>query len=192
MARIRLHRNEAAGRLPPLCMRCGRPAFQFESLQISWFPPWVNALMLLGVIPYLVVAPLLTRRATLLAPFCPRHRHHWHARQIAIGLAALAFALGVGGSLAWHPPAFLWVLVVLFPLLVATVIVVHRTSVRAVEVTEAFVVIDGVCDEFLDAMSQSESFSLRPGGDSPPPKAVGSDAIQRSAPVLPPPDSIES
>lgn len=192
MARIRLHRNEAAGRLPPLCLRCGRPAFQVESLQISWFPLWVNALMLPGMVPYLIVAPLLTRRATLHAPFCPRHRNHWRVRQNATGLAALAFALGVGGSLAWHPPAFLWVLVALFPLLVATVIVVHSTSVRAVEVTEAFVVIDGVCDEFLDAMSQTESFSLRPGGGSPPPKSVGSDAIQRPAPAVPPPDAIES
>jgi hypothetical protein len=198
MAQVRLHLMEASNcNLPRVCLRCGQPALNLQTLQISWFPPWVNWLMLLGVIPYLIVSPLLTKHAVLNAPFCPRHANHWYVRTQAISIAILVMVFALGVSLGWYPRTFLWVLVILFPLVVIVVTFVHRTSVRPTEVTTTHLVIDGVCDAFVDALVRrdqaiDQAIAESDGVSKVPLKTKNvSDAIQAPARPLPPPNAIE-
>jgi hypothetical protein len=194
MAQVRLHLYEASGDgLPHVCLRCGKPALKLQTLHISWFPPWVNWLMLLGFIPYLIVSPILTKKAVLHAPFCPRHQNHWYARQAVISVSVLVLFAALFGSLGWHPPAFPVALFVLFPAIIVVVTLVHRSSVRPTEVTNTHLVIDGVCDEFVDALVRRDQ-AIAENEDLPkmPLKAkIVSDAIQAPIRPAPPSNAIE-
>ena len=54
MAEIRLGLDEADGDLPEVCMCCGEPATLIRTKRMRWFPPWVNLLILLGLLPYAI------------------------------------------------------------------------------------------------------------------------------------------
>src|SRR5258708_14518335 len=62
MPQIRLDREDADGRLPMVCMRCGEPATVTRTRNMSWCPPWVGVLFLAGLIPYVIVAIIMTKR----------------------------------------------------------------------------------------------------------------------------------
>ena len=90
MAHIRLHVQQADGRLPMVCMRCGEPANVVKTKKLSYYPRWL-ILLVLGGVPGLlllvILALVLRKRATLQTPLCDRHQGHWTIR-LAIGWAA--------------------------------------------------------------------------------------------------------
>jgi hypothetical protein len=194
MAQVRLHLNEASrDGLPRVCLRCGQPALALQTLHISWFPPWVNWLMLLAFIPYLIVSPLLTKHAVLHAPFCPRHENHWRRRSELISISILAVVFAMGLSMGWYRPMFPVVLFVLFPIAIAFVTWVHRSSVRPTEVTNTHLVIDGVCDEFVEALVRRDQAIAVDDDlhDAPLKPTIVSDAIQAPVRPLPPSNAIQ-
>jgi hypothetical protein len=105
MARVRLSRYQAEeGRMPAVCMRCGRPADLTRSRTFSWHPPWIDWFLVLGLILFwpllivgIVLAAVQTKRMYVAVPLCQAHRNHWLWRAWFIygGLAAVV-ALGVG------------------------------------------------------------------------------------------------
>jgi hypothetical protein len=98
MATARLDRDEVTGgRLPQMCMKCGAAATVERKKSFSWCPPWVGVLILAGLLPYVIVASILTKRMTVHAPFCAEHQNHWSWRNWFIwgGFACLAL-LGFG------------------------------------------------------------------------------------------------
>src|SRR5262245_26714718 len=101
MARVRLHRGEVRqGGLPPVCMRCGADAELERKRQFSWNPSWVYLLILLGLLPFVIVALVLTKRMTVHAPLCRDHKNHWLTRNLIIYLGLLPVALlGFGAIL---------------------------------------------------------------------------------------------
>ena len=97
MAVIRLDRFEAEeGDLPAVCMKCGAPAVLEKLKQFSWNPPWVILLILIGLLPYVIVALVLTKRMRVRVPLCNEHKNHfaWRAWFIYGGFAGL-FLLGI-------------------------------------------------------------------------------------------------
>src|SRR5437762_8797314 len=81
MAQVTLRDPEWPGyELPPVCMRCGAEATVCKAKRFTWYPPWVNLLILAGLIPYAVVVAILTKRLTVSVPLCGRHRFHWGGR----------------------------------------------------------------------------------------------------------------
>ena len=73
MATVRLYRDETEDfDLPAVCMKCGAPATTWKSKTFSWHPPWVYVLILIGLLPFAIVAMVLTKRRTILAPLCAR------------------------------------------------------------------------------------------------------------------------
>src|ERR1700693_44489 len=97
MAEIRLHLDEADGGLPTVCMRCGEPATVGKSRRMSWCPPWVGVLILVGLVPYVIVALILTKRTLVQAPFCDQHKGHWLKRMlIGLGTFLGVAIVGVG------------------------------------------------------------------------------------------------
>src|ERR1700720_2814473 len=97
MAFLRLHREQADGQLPMVCMRCGDPANIVKTKRLYWFPRWVYLLFLIHPILVVIFALILTRRARIQAPLCERHRWHWLVRQAFVWLTLLGLLiLGAG------------------------------------------------------------------------------------------------
>jgi hypothetical protein len=97
-----------------------------RSKLFSWHPGWVILLILVGLLAYVIVALVLTKRRRVWTPLCRRHANYWSFRAwynygglcailvalfawIAVGAADFANAewwpmagLGLGGAfLAW-------------------------------------------------------------------------------------------
>jgi hypothetical protein len=87
MAHIRLHVQQANGRLPMVCIRCGEPATVVRTKTMSYYPRWLIFLVLGGLPGLLLIVVLalgLRKRARLQTPLCDRHQNHWTIR-LAIG-----------------------------------------------------------------------------------------------------------
>src|ERR1700676_4325966 len=87
--------------VPGVCMKCGAPAVTHKEKNFSWHPQWVAILILVGLLPYILVALILTKRRRVSIPFCEAHKNHWMWR----GLVALAgfgvvLLLFIGGIVA--------------------------------------------------------------------------------------------
>src|SRR5262249_54095806 len=97
MAQVKMDVRDADGRLPDVCMCCGEPATTTKERKMSWVPPWVGVTWLAGgPILYIIIAAIMTKRATVQVPLCDDHEGHWFKRNlIAWGsFAALAFIAG--------------------------------------------------------------------------------------------------
>src|SRR5205807_1917313 len=73
-----------------------------------WSPSWVYVLLLAGLLPFLIVALILTRRMRVLAPLCDAHRNHWLGRALItwgslFGLLLLGFTAGALSELLGPP-----------------------------------------------------------------------------------------
>jgi hypothetical protein len=88
-------RNNAVYDLPLVCMKCGAEATVVRKRQFSWYPPWIWVLFLLSVWPFIIVALILTKRATVEIPFCDKHKNHFLWRLLAGG-AGVAVLVGTG------------------------------------------------------------------------------------------------
>ena len=218
MARIRLLVREADGELPMVCMRCGEPATVVKTKNMAWCPPWVPVLILAGVIVYIIVAIILTKRARLQAPLCDEHKGHWLYRQLIIWgtflpLLVIGIAAVVGISNA--PNQVRNILCPFFGIgglvaLIAGVVllaVAQSTAIRPKEITDREILLEGVADEFVQAVEEMDRDRrarrrVRRGRweddwesdeEPAPPRSIPSDAFkeQRRPRKGPPPDAIE-
>src|SRR6266852_5675304 len=99
MALVRLHRDDADGYIPDVCMACGEPASATKTNQMSWCPPWVGVLILIGLLPYVIVSLILTQRATIQAPLCDQHQGHWFNRLLLTWGSFVLFGLMEAGAI---------------------------------------------------------------------------------------------
>lgn len=96
MARVILALDEVEqGRLPRVCMTCGAPAEVERGKLFSWHPGWVIVLIFIGLLVYVVVALVLTKRRRVWTPLCQRHANYWSVRAWYIlgGFGAILLAL---------------------------------------------------------------------------------------------------
>jgi hypothetical protein len=100
MAWIHLSRYEAEeGDLPDVCMRCGAPATVRKRRRFTSHPLWVYLLIPLGLLPYVIVAIILTEEVPCYTQFCPRHRHHWLFRGLLVWVGfVVILAIIIGSS----------------------------------------------------------------------------------------------
>ena len=172
MARVRLSRYEVEeDDLPPVCMRCGAPAVERVSKAFAWHPPWVLVLLIAGLLPFAIVAFVLTKRMTIRAPLCAAHRNHWFSRLLFtwlsfVGLAVLGVAAVVlmvesgdrrsGGGMSWLAGlACAGATVGLLAWVIATV-TLQLTSIRPTEITDRSILLTGVAREFLEALEDEQ------------------------------------
>jgi hypothetical protein len=95
MATVRLTRREAEhGNLPAACMCCGEPTTLWKTKKFSWQPSWVIATVMAGLLPYVIVSLILTKRMTVRVPLCADHQNHWFKR-VAFNLCYLIFIVGL-------------------------------------------------------------------------------------------------
>jgi hypothetical protein len=160
--------DEANGYLPEVCACCDEPATSTRTKQMSWCPPWVGVLIIAGLLPYLIVMLILTKRATVQVPFCERHKGHWLYRNLLIGGTFVLFALlavaGFAAAMVFGGPRqddlFGFVCLGTFGLglvwLIIT-IVAQNTAIRPKEITDSEILLAGVSGAFVDAVQEADS-----------------------------------
>jgi hypothetical protein len=174
MASIRLYKEELCDpdTLPPVCMKCGKPATTTVKCRFTWYPGWVNILIPAGWLPWLIVRLILERNMRVPAPMCAAHRRHWRLRKmliiggllLAMGLALAAIGVGIGTdgrgneivivllissgvvALAWIPGAIL----------------LHFTAIRTQLITDEVIILRGVCQRFREAVYAASNDTLPP------------------------------
>jgi hypothetical protein len=164
MGRLRLRDNEVrASRLPELCMVCGEPSVKHVKKNFSWYPPWVTALILAGLLPYLIIAAVLSQRMTVDVPLCARHSGHFWKRTLLIWLTLVGWlAVGVLGTvlvteLVPEPDKGYLMAGVCMGFaagLVAVIVVVgiaQNTAIRPKEITNREITLVRVDNKFIDA-----------------------------------------
>jgi hypothetical protein len=167
MARMRLNIREAEGDLPMVCMRCGAPATVVRPKRMSWYPRWVWILILVNLLVVIIVAVILTKRATLEAPLCNDHKNHWSNRMI-IGFGSfvllLVVVIGIIVLMAEASPevqnalggiAVLGCLAAGLAWLVLLA-VLASTAIRPAEITDTNLLLDGVAPAFSDAFEEAK------------------------------------
>jgi len=166
MASLRLGRYEVEKyHLPQVCAKCGDKAVVAPAKRFSWHPQWVIVLIFAGLLIYVIVAVILTKRMTVRLPFCERHRHYWRNRALfmfgglvgvlllGVGAAILAsalddrdgsnlFGVACGGSVVL---GLVW--------LIAAAIV-QTISIRTNEITDDSISLVGVSEDFREAVRE--------------------------------------
>lgn len=170
MAEIRVRLREADGGLPDVCMKCGEPSTVVKTKNMSWCPPWVGILILGGLLPYLIVAMILTKRTRVQAPLCDQHKGHWFNRAlvvwgtfvlfgaICLGGFVLAGAMNNGGGRRGDD-IFGFACagsVVLGLIWLIVLIVAQNTAIRPKEITDKDITLTGLSQEFVDAVEDQD------------------------------------
>jgi hypothetical protein len=171
MAKVRLSRYEVEDRgLPGVCMQCGAQAWSQKAKTFSWCPPWTGVLILAGLLPYVIVVAILTKRMTVHAPLCDEHKNHWAWRNwvLWLGLVILA-VLGIaslvllatqqdrrGGS---NPIAGLACAgtAVAFLIWLITVAIIQQGAIRPTEITDDEITLTNVSAGFVDALEKEQN-----------------------------------
>lgn len=167
MAKIRLYRDEVrADTLPPVCMRCGAAATVYRGKNFSWNPTWVWFLLLVGLLPFLIVALVTSRRMRVNAPLCDLHRNHWLNRgvftyggliaMIIVGIGLIvAISVAEGQKRQVSDEVRGWACaggVVLGVIYVIAAIVVESRTIRPTQITKNTITLVRVSPQFVDAI----------------------------------------
>ena len=161
MAVITANKKEADGHFPAVCMACGQPATVTTVRNMSWVPPWTGVLILAGALPYVIIVLVLTKKATIQAPFCDKHQRHWVNRTLLLwGTFFLFGAIGICSLLLageWAPnnnDVFGGICVgfsVLILVWLCLAIYFQMSGIRPTEITDKEVTLTGVSAAFVDA-----------------------------------------
>lgn len=165
MASITIWKTELADdMLPNVCMKCGATATTTAKKSFRWYPPWINILILAGVLIWAIVASILTKRATVRAPFCDEHAGHWRVRfmiafiplfgALMILIAGITVSAtanmdkdqeSLGGfiALVGGGSFVLWLIVAA---------IVQSTGIRPTEITDDTITLTKVHPGFIDAL----------------------------------------
>jgi hypothetical protein len=132
----------------------------------------------LGLVPFLIIVFVATRRERLVVPVCDRHRFHWLVRLVAsIPIVCLVsipvmyipkflddFAWSLrAGSAFRDSPLFAAVLAAILLPLFGLYALVHLTKVRVTEATETAVTLEGVSERFVHAFRGDSADSIAIG-----------------------------
>jgi hypothetical protein len=160
MAQVTLGRLEAEqGALPPVCLRCGRPAVLYRARRFGWQPGYTYLCLLVTIWPFLLVSLLAHRRMRVLGPWCWNHRHYglirWALFSFAVGFLGAVLALVTAwlitftGAQNEGPQQIVasWIAGIL---LLAILLIARINSLRPIEITSESITLTGVADAFVE------------------------------------------
>jgi hypothetical protein len=108
MAKLTFFRKDLnkAGKLPGVCCLCGEETDYYKYRKFSWCPSWVILLIFVGLLIWIIVAAVLTKRMEAYMPVCAKHKGHWFRRG-TLPLLVLLFGVAVffvGIAIVGSPP----------------------------------------------------------------------------------------
>ncbi len=157
MAEVRIGRSEATqGRLPPVCIRCGKPASAWVRKLFDFQPNWMSRLAMPGVT--LLAGLVLREREQIIIPFCERHKNHWLVHRLWMGGSLVLiplFAIALMAANEDQVAGFMFGLMLGFFLWSVIAVIAHETSVHAKdsETTEHSLTFVHVADDFAKAVN---------------------------------------
>jgi hypothetical protein len=158
-----LARECKRGLLPDVCAKCGQPAVERNYRRFSWHPEWLIVLILVGLLIYIIVALILTKKMAVDLPFCEKHRGYFRKRALMHWGAFFAWlALLIGGivllvnqdqnaPIIETGPVVL-ILSVTFLIMLIGVAISGHMAIRPAEITDRFIKLGNVDEEFIDAL----------------------------------------
>ncbi len=145
--------------LGPVCLKCGTDqALQSRTQVFYWHPPWIYALLLLRVLPYIIGALVTRKKATLTYSLCETHfsamrRAKWFGLLSILAIIAGSVALGVQRATANDVGTML---VVLLAMLVAIVAIarlwIAPTQIQTRKIIKLQAEFTGIAPEALDRL----------------------------------------
>lgn len=152
-------------RLPNLCVKSGVVTNE-EGIRrnLQWHPPWIAITILAGLLIYVILALVLTKRATITMPLSEdekQKRRSWLAVNWIIGLGSLALVIGcIGGFTVINRPSdemsialMLGIVAGIIGMLVA--LVIGQTVARILKptkITETHLWLKGVHESILSQL----------------------------------------
>jgi hypothetical protein len=90
----------SADDLPQICAQCGAPATVAKLRTFTWSPSWIFVFLFIGLLPFVILAVILTKRVRFAVPLCDAHENHWRWRaQVTWGsLLGVLLLLGVAAA----------------------------------------------------------------------------------------------
>lgn len=145
--------------LPPRCIFSGQPAVDYVEVTLSWHPPWWSVFILLGALPYVLIAAAISEKAQLRLGLSREWAEFRTSLMIWFGVISGCCALGLAGGIAAAAgieeplgPSLgvpLIILSVLTFLGTSIYAVVRMQTVHPVEIDEHYAHVSGVSEEFL-------------------------------------------
>jgi hypothetical protein len=145
--------------LPPICLKSGEPATRRLRRKLQWHEPWLALTILIAIPVYVIIALIMTKRATLMIGLT----EEWAARRmrrmmIAVGLALGSIAMAMAGIFLGNLAQGYEGWFSLLPLAVFTLIgaaLYGQYACRLVwpqRITDQYVWLKGVHPSFLDQL----------------------------------------
>ena len=156
--------------IPPICIRCGEPSTETVLKKYRWYNPWLNLLLLLGILIGAIIMSIYTKSAKVAVPLCATH---WRRRKqiniiatlLLIGFIPVA-ALGTAYQAQWATVVGL----LMAPIALILCCMSPLTFIRATRIDQEWAILKGADLRFLlNLPAQPEEQS----------KVVASDASAR-------------
>lgn len=136
--------------LPDRCVKCNAPAEAYKRrISMSWHSPMAYLFLLLGLLPYIIAALLMTKRLTVHVGVCPEHKRKrllaevWTTLTVLAGIGLLVAAITIDGAGVLALAGFAVLLAALVYGLVAVRIVTPK------KIDKQFAWVKGVSPDFL-------------------------------------------
>ncbi len=136
-------------RLPDACVKCGQPAAIRLTRKLSWHNPWLGLLIPLGLLIYVIVASIVSKRALVEIPLCEAHRkRRTLLTGLGVGLLFLGLFAFAGLLMAQAGPILATLAAVVF-LAGMVLAIVGQILVSPVRIDDHFVWLRGVHESLL-------------------------------------------
>jgi hypothetical protein len=158
-------RKDVIGGLPRVCMKCGAPATTSKVVQFAWYPPLLLALIPVGLLPFVLVVMVLTKRQRVKVPLCHEHENHFFLIRVlrALGYfgffgAPVLFVVGIVVNEKGNLASYLcvgWIILILLYFAAVRVFAL-LTKIRPTEITDRSVTLTNVAEHFVSAMEEDD------------------------------------
>jgi hypothetical protein len=138
--------------LPDRCVKCNAPANRLRlKRKLSWHHPVLYLLVFGAALLYVIIAAVLSKRATVYLGLCAEHFQR-RRKRIAIGVLLLVAAIvGVPAAIAYDYPMVALLAVAVFLFSVVWLIVVARV-VTVNKIDDRFVWLKGINSNYLSQL----------------------------------------
>lgn len=135
------------------CVKCNAPVNDFRKVtRLSWYPSWAYLALLIGPLPFIVVALVCRKRLTVTISVCEEHRRQ---RQQAILITWISFGMGfalcVIAVAANHGPTSAVAGLIGFGMMIGGLIygAIRSRLIWPKQITKEYAWVKGCCPEFL-------------------------------------------